>query len=532
MALAVTVHGFLTYDDSQTAGRWAAQEIATETGIEELIYTVPSNARHQIVAISVTNKDTVAADNVSIAITSDTTPNEFEYIEYANALVPSGVLERTQLMLGPSDKIYVRWGAAGTYSAVPDVTDVDEGDPVTYTVTTTNVSDGTVLYWEVSSPDDFAVDTGNFTINSNTGSFSVTPSADTLTEGTETFTVTIRLGAADGPVVTTTPSVTINDTSFGATYALSTDAIGGTVNEGDTLVVTLTTQNVSDGTNIPYTVTGIQGGDLDIGSLTGNFTQASGVGTATFQFSEDVVTEGSETFTLTLDVQGDSIQVVVADTSTGPTYALSPQTTDVDEGSTLTIDVTTTNVPDSTVLYWTIESNAGDFTTSSGSVTITSNTASFGVTPDSDATTEGGESFTVALRTGSITGTIVDTTDPLSINDTSQAPAFTPDYTLAVTDPNVPNHYTLNGTDALGSISGDDPALQFDAGDTVRFSVNASGHPFYIKTAPGTGTGDQAGGADNNGAEVGNVDWTIPGTGTYYYQCSAHVNMVGTITVV
>ena len=46
----------------------------------------------------------------------------------------------------------------------------------------------------------------------------------------------------------------------------------------------------------------------------------------------------------------------------------------------------------------------------------------------------------------------------------------------------------LSGTDLNGNVSGDDPALTFIVGDAITFSVNASGHPFYIKTQAGTGT--------------------------------------------
>ena len=77
----------------------------------------------------------------------------------------------------------------------------------------------------------------------------------------------------------------------------------------------------------------------------------------------------------------------------------------------------------------------------------------------------------------------------------------------------------------------DDPALTFIVGDAITFSVNASGHPFYIKTQAGTGTENQASGVTNNGAESGDVVWTPTTSGTYYYQCSAHAGMVGTITI-
>jgi len=91
--------------------------------------------------------------------------------------------------------------------------------------------------------------------------------------------------------------------------------------------------------------------------------------------------------------------------------------------------------------------------------------------------------------------------------------------------------YTLNGSDRNGSISGSDPDLTFAIGDTINFNVDTTGHPFYLKTVQGTGTSDRVTGATNNGSENATVSWTPTTGGTYYYQCSLHAGMVGTITI-
>ena len=66
---------------------------------------------------------------------------------------------------------------------------------------------------------------------------------------------------------------------------------------------------------------------------------------------------------------------------------------------------------------------------------------------------------------------------------------------------------------------------------TINFSVDASGHPFYLKTVAGTGTGNLISGITNNGTENATITWTADNRGTYYYQCSLHGGMVGTITI-
>ena len=91
--------------------------------------------------------------------------------------------------------------------------------------------------------------------------------------------------------------------------------------------------------------------------------------------------------------------------------------------------------------------------------------------------------------------------------------------------------YTLSGNDRNGAVSGNDPALHFNIGDTLNFVVNASGHPFYLKRVQGTGIDDLVSGAINNGATNDTVSWTPTATGTYYYQCSLHDGMYGTITI-
>jgi len=105
---------------------------------------------------------------------------------------------------------------AQTYSATPASSSVNEGSSLTINVATTNVGD-TTLYFLNSRPADFpsASDSGSFSLTNGTGSFTVTPTSDSNTEGSETFTVAIKTGSTSGPTVATTSTITINDTSTG-----------------------------------------------------------------------------------------------------------------------------------------------------------------------------------------------------------------------------------------------------------------------------------------------------------------------------
>ncbi len=105
-----------------------------------------------------------------------------------------------------------------------------------------------------------------------------------------------------------------------------------------------------------------------------------------------------------------------------------------------------------------------------------------------------------------------------------------PDYNINVTASSS-SDYTLSGMDRNGAVSGNDPSVTLKVGDEVNFIVNAANHPFYLKTVQGTGTENLVSGVNNNGQTDGVVNWKPSAAGTYYYQCSAHNGMFGTITV-
>ena len=115
------------------------------------------------------------------------------------------------------------------------------------------------------------------------------------------------------------------------------------------------------------------------------------------------------------------------------------------------------------------------------------------------------------------------------------APATPATYNIATTAPSS-SFYNLSGTDRNGTVSGPDASVTILVGDTVNFNLQGVStiHPFYIKTSPTTGTGNQvttpaATGQGSTGTAT--VSWTPNEAGTYYYICSVHGGMVGTITV-
>ena len=96
--------------------------------------------------------------------------------------------------------------------------------------------------------------------------------------------------------------------------------------------------------------------------------------------------------------------------------------------------------------------------------------------------------------------------------------------------------YNLSGSDRNGAVGGNNAGVTVYVGDTINFNLQGVStiHPFYIKTSPTTGTGNQvttpaATGQGSTGTAT--VSWTPNTAGTYYYICAVHGGMVGTITV-
>jgi hypothetical protein len=110
------------------------------------------------------------------------------------------------------------------------------------------------------------------------------------------------------------------------------------------------------------------------------------------------------------------------------------------------------------------------------------------------------------------------------------APTTTTTTTAAPNTFNVTNNgssnYIINGSS--------NPTLSVTEGETYTFNINASGHPFWIKTVSSTGTGNQYNdGVTNNGTDNGTITWIVSydALSTLYYNCQFHSGMAGTINV-
>jgi hypothetical protein len=134
------------------------------------------------------------------------------------------------------------------------------------------------------------------------------------------------------------------------TYSLS--AASSSVNEGSSAVFNLTTTKVAVGTEVSYTLSGVSASDLTAGSLTGKVTiGAGGKASISIPVAMDSVTEGPET--LAIKVQDATASIVLNDTSKSaalPTYILTTDSNNVNEGELARIHVRTIDVASETIL--------------------------------------------------------------------------------------------------------------------------------------------------------------------------------------
>lgn len=320
----------------------------------------------------------------------------------------------------------------------PDSTSISEGQTVTFTVTTSNVPYGTVFNLSLvgtSSSADYpaALQIGDpvpstITINSNTVLFSITFEDDGLSEGIETLIATIsgNVTFTDGTntinrsLSETADTVSISDPDV-PTYSISSPA---SINEGDTRTFVINTTLVPNNTTLWFTVSPSE----DLSPASGSFTINNDTGSFDISATEDTTTEGTEQGTIEIRTGSATGTIVVTDTfaivdtSTAPaTYAVTAPDS-IDEGSSGTMNVTTTDVADGTTLYWAAYP-ADQFMNGTGSFSITNNSGSFTVVPTADSLTEGDESATIEIKIGSSAPTSASVAwDTFIINDTSLTP--------------------------------------------------------------------------------------------------------------
>jgi hypothetical protein len=142
-----------------------------------------------------------------------------------------------------------------SFVVTPSSTNMTESGTITLDLVTTNIVNGTVLYYSLATASgninqtDFVTNTtGTVTVQNNAVRLTLQANADLNTnlEGDETFTVVYRKNSNVGTVVATSSSITLRDTSNTTVYTLTSNA--STVLESTDVLFTLSTVNLPQST--------------------------------------------------------------------------------------------------------------------------------------------------------------------------------------------------------------------------------------------------------------------------------------------
>lgn len=204
-----------------------------------------------------------------------------------------------------------------TYSILPSELDsctVAEGQTKNFTIYTTNVSNGTVLYWTVTltpsvSASDFSATSGSVTINSNIGTISIGINSNAVTEtAPRPFYVELRSDSVNGPTLLSFRGA-CNIVNVSApppppvpTYSIATYPISGvkSVLDGDSIQFQVTTTNVPNGT-VLYWSTGGYNTDIDFSDTSaGSVTINSNTGIITRKIALNSPLEPDDWFQILL----------------------------------------------------------------------------------------------------------------------------------------------------------------------------------------------------------------------------------------
>ena len=334
---------------------------------------------------------------------------------------------------------------------------------------------------------------------SGTGTFTLTPTDDSVVEASET------IGVAGTSLSTTVTGTTV------------------TLTDDDSAEVTINDAGAAEGSDMTFTVTlseAVQGGLTVTPSYT-NGTAASGDYTAnttaltftgtkgetetfTVSTTEDAVLEANETFTVSMTVSGTTLgsRITATDTGTGTINNDDSTTVTVNdasatEGSSMTFTVTLseavqgglTVTPDFTDVTATEGTDYDENTTALSFTGTKGETKTFTVSTDEDAVLEADETFTVGLSvSGAPTGVTVSDTGTGTINDDDSAAVTVNDasasegdamtFTVTLSEAvqgglKVTPSYT-NGTAASTDYTANTPALSFTGtkGETKTFTVS------------------------------------------------------------
>lgn len=270
------------------------------------------------------------------------------------------------------------------------------------------------------------------------------------------------------------------------------------VKESHTWQIGIKYSNVKPGTRLYSSISGINAADISGGLNTSFRANKNGKNRFTFRAIADQLTEGTESFVYKLysDKKRKSLvakteKITIQDTSKTPLkspYSIFISPSNVEEGESVRVSIGTENVKPGTRLYSEIEgiSSSDIDAPLQSSLTATSNgSTSVSIGTIADRLTEGDESFVYKLYSDSQRKTLIATSKPITIQDTS-------------------NNSQISSIFKTGSTSGellaseefDYLSFSADANSLVSFSLSTNSNDLYPQLSIVDKNGNQV--AENN----------------------------------
>ena len=251
------------------------------------------------------------------------------------------------------------------YNSITGANSIAEGTSTFYTVNTSYFYQAATIGWEIdftnstaTSADFTGATSGTVNMNSSgSGTIGITIASDLINDN-ENFTIKLVGSDSNGiPGQDRSKTVTITNAAF-PTYTTFTGP--ATRLEGQTAQYALNGTNIPNGTQVGYTITGVDLSDISLNSLTGFITMNSNFGQLFFTCLEDNSVESDETMVVTLnnvDSAGNttgltptlSVSTVISDVAPG--YSITGPAS-ITEGNIGAYTFTATNMVPGTTVYW------------------------------------------------------------------------------------------------------------------------------------------------------------------------------------
>lgn len=372
----------------------------------------------------------------------------------ADRLTETDEVLRLTLVQAPTNyvNVLVNDTSKTPYYAVKFTTDIDgyvpiseasEGTSLYLHIEGTELQEGERLYLRTEgssiSPSDFDTTLPAYLdISGGRATTLITIKEDRVTEGTEYLVISLSPTNNVNNIVASS-TLRINDTSLGAVYrskfVVNADGTGQSItqaNEGTNLYLVIDGDWLIDGTVANLTYGGAAGPTDFNGTRPTTATIADGKAILQYSLKNDQATEGSEVFTVFVNVGGNTVttaSVTILDTSITQGYDMyfssnstgSDRISQVSEGGSCFLILKTVGVPNGTnyTLSYTGSASPNDFVnTRPGSLVVNNDFAYVQYQIKPDRITEGDEAFVVTIGN-------IPTASPsasITILDTSQNP--------------------------------------------------------------------------------------------------------------